>query len=562
MPESRQPNALLILTDDQGWGDLRCHGNELIDTPNIDRFSREGARFDRFYVCPLCAPTRSSILTGRYHLRTGVWGVTRGQEIMREDETTMAKAFLDAGYATGCFGKWHNGEHYPQHPNGKGFQEFIGFCAGHWNNYFDTRIQHNGEPLQTKGYISDVFTDAAMDFIRANQDGPFFCYLPFNAPHGPFQVPDEYFDKYTARGLNDKDACIYAMCENVDDNVQRLLDLLDELSLADDTIVIFLTDNGPNGQRYNGDMRGAKGSVHEGGVRVPCFIRWPGHIEPDTFITELGAHIDFFPTLVDLCGIPMPETKPLDGVSLKPLLFGEDVDWPERGIFTHRTQGDEMNPRCGALRTPRYRLTLEKENYELFDMVEDPSETTNIADREPEVLAQLSAEYERIYAEATAAGYDRRPVPVGYPEFPRVEISAPLVFMEGGLEFMGKKGWANDWITHWTGTEDAARWELRVVEPGSYRVTLMYTCPEADVGARMQVSIGNATTETTLTVAHDPDPLPSPDRVPRQEVYEKIWAPLEFPPIELTAGEQDLVVRATSIPGNQAMDLKAVILRP
>ncbi|MBT7301610.1 MAG: arylsulfatase [Victivallales bacterium] len=562
--ESRRPNVLLVLTDDQGWGDLRCHGNDLIDTPNLDRFSREGARFDRFFVCPLCAPTRASILTGRYHLRTGVSGVTQGREIIREDEVTVAHAFLGAGYATGCFGKWHSGEHYPHHPNGKGFQEFLGFCAGHWNNYFDTNLQHNGEPVATKGYISDVLTDAAMDFIRTNQDTPFFCYLPFNAPHGPFQVPDEYFDKYQARGLNDKDACIYAMCENVDDNVQRLLDLLDELQLAEDTIVIFLTDNGPNGQRYNGGMRGAKGSVHEGGVRVPCFIRWPGQIAPDTFITELGAHIDFFPTLVDLCGIAMPETKPLDGVSLKPLLLGETTDWPERAIFTHRLAGVQMNPAAGSLRTPRHRLTLENPSrgYELFNLIDDPAETTDIAEREPQILAQLAAEYERIYAQATAAGFERPPIPVGCPEFPRVEIPAPLVTMGGGLEFKGGKGWANDWITNWTTPEDTASWGLHVVHPGSYRVTLMYTCPAEDVGSRIRVTVGAAVAETVLTEAHDPDPLPSPDRVPRMEMYEKVWSPLAFPPLELAAGDQDLVLRALDIPGGQAMDLKAVILRP
>lgn len=562
--EPRPPNVLLILTDDQGWGDLHCHGNDLIDTPTLDQFSRQGARFDRFFVCPLCAPTRASILTGRYHLRAGVWGVTKGREIMRADETTVAQVFRAAGYATGCFGKWHNGEHYPHHPNGKGFQQFLGFCAGHWNNYFDTRLQHNGEPVPTKGYISDVLCDAALDFIRANRKRPFFCYLPFNAPHGPFQVPDHYFAKYKERGLNDRDACIYAMCENVDDNVRRLLAHLDALGLADDTIVLFLTDNGPNGERYNGGMRGIKGSVHEGGVRVPCFIRWPGHIAPDTEIRHIAAHIDLLPTLADLCGIPLPEelARRLDGVSLKPLLLGGPGDWPERSIFTHSTRGDEMNPLCGSLRTPRHRLVLENRNYQLYDLVEDPAETTDLAAREPDLLERLALEYEFFYAETTAGGFAPTPIPVGHPEFPRVEIPAPLATLVGGLEFKGKHGWANDWIVHWTSTGDEIRWELDVVEPGQYRATLMYTCPEADTGAILQLRAGAAVCQTMLASAHDPEPLPSPDRVPRQEVYEKVWAPLAFPPFELAAGRQTLTLRATEIPGRQAMELKAIILRP
>lgn len=560
--EPRRPNVLLILTDDQGWGDVRSHGNEKIDTPVMDRLAGEGARFDRFFVSPLCAPTRASILTGRYHLRPGVWGVTQGREILRADEITIAEAFRAAGYATGCFGKWHNGEHYPHHPIGQGFQEFIGFCAGHWNNYFDTRLEHNGEPIQTKGYITDVLADAAMDFIREHRCDPFLCYVPFNAPHTPYQVPDPYFDKYKERGLNDADACIYGMVEKVDENIGRLLALLDELQLANDTIVIFLTDNGPNGQRYNGDMRGIKGSVHEGGVRVPCFIRWPGQITPGTVVREMGAHIDLFSTLADLCGVPMPETKPLDGTSLKSLLLGQATDWPERAIFTHSTKGNQMNPLCGSLRTPRYRLTVESPTYQLFDLVNDPSETTDLAQREPEVYAKLAAEYERIYRDATSEGFERPRVQVGHAAFPRVEVCAPLAYLSGGLEFKGKHGWANDWITNWTTTEDEVRWDLHVVSPGLYRVTLLYTCPEEDVGSRLQIRVGTHVTETMLVDAHDPEPIPSPDRVPRKEAYEKIWEPLGFPPVEFAAGDQSLVVRAVDIPGQQVMDLKAVILRP
>jgi len=193
---TRKPNVLLILTDDQGWGDVTSHGNDVIDTPVMDSLAASGARFDRFFVSPVCAPTRASLLTGRYHPRTGVHGVTRGYETMRSNEVTLARVFKNAGYATGCFGKWHNGAHYTYHPNGKGFDEFLGFCAGHWNNYFDTNLERNGQQIKVKGYITNVLTDAALKFMEDSKDDPFFCYVPYNCPHGPFQVPDKYFDKY------------------------------------------------------------------------------------------------------------------------------------------------------------------------------------------------------------------------------------------------------------------------------------------------------------------------------------------------------------------------------
>ena len=220
--EAERPNVVLIMTDDQGWGDVRSHGNERIDTPAHDRLASEGARFDRFYVSPVCAPTRASLLSGRYHLRSGVHGVTRAYETMRSEEVTIAEILRSAGYATGCFGKWHNGFHFPYHPNGQGFEEFVGFCGGHWTIYFDTRLEQNGRPIATTGYIAYVLTDVAISFIRTNRDRPFFCYLPYNTPHSPFQVPDRYFDKHKARGLDDTLACVCGMVENIDDNLGRV----------------------------------------------------------------------------------------------------------------------------------------------------------------------------------------------------------------------------------------------------------------------------------------------------------------------------------------------------
>ena len=322
------------MTDDQGWGDVRSHGNPLLDTPVMDALARESARFENFYVSPVCAPTRASLLTGRYSLRTGTQWVTYGLETMRPEEVTLAEIFRDAGYATGLFGKWHNGSHYPSDPIGQGFQTFVGFAAGHWNNYIDAPLVANGRTIQTEGFITDVLTDSALAFIDRHRAEPFFAYVPYNAPHSPFQVPDRYFDAYTARGLDAKSAAVYGMVENLDDNLGRLLDRLDALGLTDDTIVVFLTDNGPNGERFNGHMRGIKASVHEGGSRVPLFVRWPGHIDPASGVREIAAHIDLLPTLAELAGIALPDGLALDGVSLANALLGRSPG-PDRPDALH-----------------------------------------------------------------------------------------------------------------------------------------------------------------------------------------------------------------------------------
>ncbi|MEM8601781.1 MAG: arylsulfatase, partial [Bacteroidota bacterium] len=329
-----RPNVLLIMTDDQGWGDLRVHGNPDLDTPVLDALARESVRFDRFYVSSVCAPTRASLLTGRDHLRTGVQWVTGGLETMRPEEVTIAEVYRDAGYATGLFGKWHSGAHYPADPRGQGFETVFGFIAGHLNNYFDTDLLHSGELVETEGYITDVLTDAAINFIEAERDHPFFAYVPYNAPHSPFQVPDAYFDKYVERGFDARMASIYGMVENIDTNVGRLLAALDATGQAEQTIVVFLTDNGPNGVRYNGGMRGTKASVHEGGVRVPLFIRYPNQLPADHVVRPLAAHIDLLPTLAELSDVPLPDSLDLDGRSLAPLMRDAvpSADWPERRL--------------------------------------------------------------------------------------------------------------------------------------------------------------------------------------------------------------------------------------
>lgn len=565
MGQRKRANVVLVITDDQGWGDVRSHGNDKIDTPVMDRLGSEGARFERFFVSPVCAPTRASLLTGRCHLRTGTHGVTRGRENMRSEEVTIAEALKQAGYAAGCFGKWHNGAHYPYHPNGQGFDEFLGFCAGHWNNYFDTTLDRNGKPIKTKGYISDVLTDAAIEFIEKNKGGPFFCYVPYNAPHGPFQVPDKYFDKYKKRGLDNKTACIYGMVENLDDNIGRILKKLQELELERDTIVIFTTDNGPNSDRYNGGMRGRKGSVHEGGVRVPLFMRWPGHIKAGTHVTQIAAHIDIFATIIGLCGVAMPKTLPQDGVSLVPLLKGETGGWPERMIFTFRSPRGQTSNVPGSVRTERWRAVKARNRWELYDMVSDPGQKRNVSKEYPDIVKKLSTAFEAAATDVTKTGFERIAIPIGYRQRPVVVLPGHEAFLQPssrkGISYKGRAGWANDWITNWTSTEAYPWWEVEVVRGGRFEVTLMYVCPKENVGTKVRVQAGGKRLEGVVSKAHDPEPIRSPDRVPRGEVYEKVWAPLTLGVVKLAKGRTKLVVRAVEIPGRMAFDLKAVQLR-
>jgi arylsulfatase A-like enzyme len=239
-----KPNVLLIITDDQGYGDFSIHGNPHLKTPNIDKLGNASVRFDRYFVNSFCAPTRAALLTGRWPLRTGTHGVTHNKEAMRPSEITIAEALKPAGYRTGLFGKWHNGEQFPYTPPGQGFDEFFGFHNGHWNNYFDAELLRGAKFEKTKGYISDVLTDEAMRFIEKNKSAPFFCYLSYNAPHSPFQVPDKYYDKFRAKGFDETVSSFYGMCENIDDNLGRLFAHLDKLKLTDNTIVVFMTDNG------------------------------------------------------------------------------------------------------------------------------------------------------------------------------------------------------------------------------------------------------------------------------------------------------------------------------
>ena len=490
---------------------------------------------------------------------------------MRADEITVAELLRDAGYATGAFGKWHNGSQYPHHPNGQGFDEFLGFCAGHWNNYFDTTLDHNGSMVPSKGFMIDTLTDAALAFIESNKDRPFFCYLPYNTPHSPWQVPERYWKKYRAKGIDDPSlACAYAMCENIDDNMGRLLAKLDELKIADDTIFIFLTDNGPNTSRYNAGMKGRKGSAHEGGVRVPCFMRYPRRIKPGTVVKPITAHIDLLPTLMEYCGVKGYQTKPLDGRSLAPIIDGNAAAWPSRMLFTV-WGGTRLEEGRRAVRTERWRAVNERRGWELYDMINDPSQRNNQAQAKPAVLAKLRMAYDEWFTEAASSEFDPVPIQVGHPERDTVVLEGHYAYLtptgrerldprRHGISYHGRSGWANDWIDNWTSTEAHPRWHLNVVREGEYRVVMKYACTPSDTGALLLVEAGGDSLGFQVAKAFVPETVPSPDRVGRKEAPERTWGNLVAGTLRLAKGNTVLRVRALEIPGDEALELKAVHL--
>ncbi|MEL7531388.1 MAG: arylsulfatase [Bacteroidota bacterium] len=559
------PNVIFILSDDQGYGDLRIHGNDSIDTPVLDQLAQDGTRLDQFYVSPVCAPTRASLMTGRYHLRTGTYWVTRGTENMREEELTLAEALQANGYRTGCFGKWHNGAHYPLNPLGQGFERFVGFTSGHWSNYFNTTLIENTASLKTEGYITDVLTDQAINFIEAHQKEPFYCYIPYNVPHSPFQVPDKYFDKYKARGLTDKNASVYGMVENMDENIGRLLARVEALGLSENTIIVFITDNGPNGRRYNGNMRGWKGKVYEGGVRVPCLIKWPGKVKAGQKLNFLSDHIDILPTLMGLTGQSKPKGLPLDGMDLSPWLLGSDEAFPARALYSHQNHGDQPLTYPGAMRNEQYHFIMRGDDkLELYDMQTDPAETTNIAVQMADSVEVYKQRYLDWYAEVTAAGPTDPAIPIGYAASPRVELPAHEARLEGDIAYMrNPNGWAHDWLVSWEEVASSANWEVVAAEAGTYDFSILYTCPAERLGSELQLAVGEQTLTSSIREAFIPTILPNYDRVAgvRAEALEQSWAELPMGSLELAAGKQSVRLQALKIAGDEVGEIKGVIVR-
>ncbi len=574
-----QPNVLLILTDDQGYGDLALHGNNKIDTPVLDRLAKQSTRFERFMVCPLCSMTRATLLTGRYNLRTGCASVTRGVESVRPEEVMISEVLQNAGYVSGCFGKWHIGENYPSHPRGQGFDDFFGMPQGHWDNYFDPVLEKNGKMVATKGFITDVLTDAAMQFISQNQKRPFFCYLPYNAPHTPMQIADRYYNKYKARGLDNKPAAIYGLVQNIDENIGRILKHLDQLGIADNTIVIFLSDNGaegPQGSRFNAGMRGMKGTVHEGGVRVPMFVRWPGKIEADKVLPQLAGHIDLLPTIAQLCEVDLQKvkTKPLDGRSLVPLLLGDEKQWPkDRMIFTRNPGWKSLvgatgkpivenikQPFPGSVRTENWRCVNEGKDWELFDMRSDPGESKNVAAQHPQVVARLSNAYLKWFKDVTSVPITRPVIQVGYPEWPEVKMTVPEAYFTGDIRWYNRWGFAHDWLTDWTEIEEKIWWETDVVKAGRFEVSLKYACYDDAVGTKLRVTVEGDSVVGVIKKSHEPKPMQRPSRISKKR-FVQTFIVGKLGEIILKPGRTRITIEAVQKTGKGICDVHSLILK-
>ncbi|MBI5280136.1 MAG: arylsulfatase [Candidatus Solibacter usitatus] len=471
----KPPNVIVLITDDQGYGDLSLHGNPNLKTPHLDRIGTEGIQFTRFHASPVCSPTRSSLMTGRYNYRTGVVDTYLGRSLMHADEVTLAECLAPAGYRTGIFGKWHLGDNYPLRAMDQGFQEALTLRGGGLAQpssppgagYFDPPLEHNGRPVKGRGYCTDIFFDAAMEFISANRGSPFFTYLATNAPHDPLQVDGKWVEPYRAAGLDERTAKVYGMIANLDHNTGRLLDHLRRLDLERDTLLVFLGDNGPAFARYNAGMRGLKGTTYEGGLRVPCFMRWPARWPAGATDHRTAAHIDLLPTILDACGVRLPPGRTIDGRSLlrKPV---------QRNLFFQWHRGDSPEPmRNCAVLGRRWKLVgSASRQAELYDLQSDPAEKNNLAESRPGVTASLRRAYDRWFADiARDHGYAP----------PRIFIGAP----RENPVLLTRQDWRGP-AASW----DAAglgHYEVDVRASGQYTVTLRFPAVPADAGAEFRL---------------------------------------------------------------------------
>ncbi len=439
------------------------------------------------------------------------------------------------------------------------------FTSGHWGHYFSPMLDHNGTFVKGEGYITNDLTSKAISFIKqqVQQDKPFFTYLPYCTPHSPMQVPDEYWDRFADKKLemhhrdpekeqDDHLRAALAMCENVDWNVGRVLKVLNQLGIEDDTIVLYFSDNGPNGFRWNGDMKGKKGSLDEGGVRSPFVIRWPGHIPAGREVNQVAGAIDLLPTLTDLAGIKRSKPKSIDGVSLKPLIMGQADSWPNRMIFSSLRQRV-------SVRTDQYRLS---DKGQLFDMTKDPGQRKDLSKQKPEVTRKLKQAVADWKKSVWPHGYptESRPFLIGYGGAKSTQLPARDALSHGGIQRSSRHPNCS-FFYHWTSPKDSITWNAEVDQAGTYEAVLYYTCPADDVGSTVELSFKGSTLTGKVTEAHDPPLIGAEqDRAKRSESLVKDFKPMVLGKIELPQGTGKLTLRALQIPGKQVMDFRLLIL--
>lgn len=562
--KTQRPNIILIMADDQGWGDLSFNGNTNLSTPNIDALAKNGVSFEHFYVQPVCSPTRAELLTGRHSSRLGVYATSTGGERINLGETTIAKVFKKAGYKTAAYGKWHNGMQPPYHPNAMGFEDYYGFTSGHWGNYFSPMLEHNGKIVKGDGFLVDDLTNHGLDFISKHQEEPFFLYLPYNTPHSPMQVPDVYWNKFADKELDLKyqgeettnvnhTKAALAMVENIDYNVGRITKKLEELHLEKNTIVIYLSDNGPNGWRWNGGMRGRKGSTDEGGVRTSFFVQWKNTIPSGKSVSQIASAIDLLPTLSNMANIDYVAKNPIDGKDLTPLLLHENPDWEPRLVYNH-WRGKT------SIRTQKYRLDNEDH---LYDMQKDHGQTTDISLQFPELTDSLKRMKKNWLSEKSPLSKesDNRPFTLGHPDYEYTQIPVRDGIPHGNIKRSNRHP-NNTFFTSWTSLEDSMTWDVEVLADGEFEVALYYTCKAENVGSRIELSLGESRIEKEITIGHDP-PLTGMenDRDPRIESYVKDFTPMDLGKIKLKKGKGELTLKAIEMAGSEVADVRLLMFR-
>lgn len=521
-----RPNVVLIMTDDQGYGDLSITGNESIETPAMDQLATEGAWFKQFYVSPVCTPTRANLMTGRWNYRTRAIDTYLGRAVLEPEEVTVAEVLSDAGYATGIFGKWHLGDYFPTRTIDQGFQESIVHQGGglrqpsnppEGERYHDPILFYNGQPRRYEGYCTDIFFDEAIDYIeeQSKTDEPFFVYLPTNAPHGPFDEPPsrELMEKFEAKFPNDKKkrkAAFYAMIKNVDNNIGRLLSRLDDLGIEENTIVIFLTDNGPSAGSA-GPFRGNKGSVYEGGIRTVCFMRWPGVIVPGSSVAKTAAHIDLMPTILDLCRVKHPANVDLDGRSLTSLMNFAEISspttWEDRHLFLQWHRGDvpqkfhsfaAIGPQGRWKLLSSQKPSRGKKNsspaLELYDLKNDIGEKMNVAGEYPEIVSRLKQQYNAWFDDVSTTrdpNFGMPPIVVGAEEQPTVILTPQDKRVDGD----DTGGW-----------RALGSWPVDIRQAGPYTIKVLLTDEVAErTSVLLKVIVDGGKLEKRLSIPRGVD---------------------------------------------------------
>lgn len=528
MSAEDRPNVIVIMSDDQGVGDYGFMGNQVIRTPALDAMHARSGFLSKFYVSPVCAPTRASLMTGRYNYRTRCVDTFLGRAMMDPDEVTLAECLRDAGYRTGIYGKWHMGDNYPMRAMDQGFQESLvhrgggigqpSDPVGAEGKYTDPVLFKNGQEVSMKGYCTDIFFDAAMDFVSSSVEAgePFFTYIATNAPHGPFDdVPRKLYEQYKNTDLSsllvsplpekrreaefDKLARIAAMITNIDENVARLFSKLDELDATNNTIVIYLNDNGPNSMRYVGDMRGMKTNVDDGGIRSPLLFHWPAKVKPLAISNELCAHIDVFPTILDACNVPLPESCKIDGRSFLPLLTDKEAEWPTRQVVfqAHRGNVPQLLNHFAIHEDPwklvhpsgfgNERIKGEAK-LELYNLQKDPRQMHDLAAVHPEIANRLTKAYQAWFADVSSTREDNFAPPrilIG------TEHETETVLTRQDWRHGSGRAWAKDsngdWLLNVSATDE---YEVEIILDSDQYPTGTATVTAGNLTSRLEVIAG------------------------------------------------------------------------